>query len=263
MKTVMKRFWLLPLLAVLFSSCQREMSTEDGNGPVTTPRYNVSFLFEHTVAGSPLVLNTATYTNAHNESYTLRTFRYYISNIELINTVTGKSSKAENLYKLVDHAATESRSFQVGIEEGSYNRIRFLIGVDSTRNVSGAQTDALDPAKGMFWTWNSGYVMAKLEGNSDAATTPNKEFTYHIGGFRTGESALRTVTFDLPAGNMIEVNAGTSGYAVFSADVNTWFSRVHSLPIAGTGFVHSPGAIAMQYADNYSGMFTLMAAGNP
>jgi hypothetical protein len=34
--------------------------------------------------------------------------------------------------------------------------IKFLLGVDSLKNVSGIQTGALDPAKGMFWTWNTG-----------------------------------------------------------------------------------------------------------
>jgi hypothetical protein len=50
--------------------------------------------------------------------------------------------------------------------------IRFLLGVDSARNVSGIQTGALDPARGMFWTWNSGYVMAKIEGSSPSAHVP-------------------------------------------------------------------------------------------
>ena len=49
---------------------------------------------------------------------------------------------------------------------GNYNSLSFLLGVDSMHNVSGAQTGALDPANDMFWTWNSGYVMAKMEGAS-------------------------------------------------------------------------------------------------
>ena len=43
------------------------------------------------------------------------------------------------------------------------------LGVDSLRNVTGVQTGALDPAMDMYWTWNTGYVMAKLEAAAQQA----------------------------------------------------------------------------------------------
>ena len=63
------------------------------------------------------------------------------------------------------------RLLNLYLPEGDYTELQFLLGVDSLHNVSGAQTDDLDPAKDMFWTWNSGYVMAKMEGNSPAVKT--------------------------------------------------------------------------------------------
>jgi hypothetical protein len=72
------------------------------------------------------------------------------------------------------------------------------LGVDSIRNVSGIQTGALDPLKGMFWTWNSGYVMAKLEGSSESSNSAGNRFTYHIGGFRPGMNVLKTIDLIIP-----------------------------------------------------------------
>lgn len=260
MKTFIRQLYLLPLLAVLFTSCQRELSAEGEEPPV--PTYPVRFFFENFVDTEPLLANSQ-YLTPQGESYEVRTFKYYISNLELSNTATGKTSSAADFYHLVDNFKADSKNFEARFEAGTYDKIRFLIGVDSTRNVSGAQTGALDVSLGMFWTWNTGYVFAKLEGTSPAATTPNQEFTYHIGGFRTGESALRYVEFTIPAPGTLTVGSGANGQVAIMANVSTWFNRIHDLPIAGSSFIHSPGPAAMQYADNYSGMFTLLAAGNP
>ncbi len=69
----------------------------------------------------------------------------------------------------------------------------FLLGVDSLHNVSGAQTDALDPAKDMFWTWNTGYVMAKLEGNSPSSALVNNKYEFHVGGFSGKYNVLKKI----------------------------------------------------------------------
>lgn len=261
MKKSIRQLYFLPLLAMLFTSCQRELSAEGEAPPV--PTYAVRFFFENFVDTEPLLANSQ-YINPQGETFEVRTFKYYISNLELSNSATGKTSSAADSYYLVDNFTATSKNFEAKFEAGVYDKIRFLIGVDSTRNVSGAQTGALDPTLGgMFWTWNTGYVFAKLEGSSPAATTPNKEFTYHIGGFRTGESALRYVEFTIPSPGTLTVGPGANGQVAITANVNTWFNRVHDLPIAGSSFIHSPGPEAMQYADNYSGMFTLLAAGNP
>lgn len=76
-----------------------------------------------------------------------------------------------------------------------YDSITFLIGVDSLHNVSGAQTGALDPVNDMFWTWNSGYVMAKLEGNSSSSPQMNQKFEYHIGGYSGKHNVVKKLSF--------------------------------------------------------------------
>jgi hypothetical protein len=80
----------------------------------------------------------------------------------MINTDSGRVFRiSANKYFLVDFSDTTTTTLKLTILPYLYNRLSFVIGVDSARNVSGAQTGALDPANGMFWTWNTGYIMAK------------------------------------------------------------------------------------------------------
>ena len=80
-----------------------------------------------------------------------------------------------------------------------YNRVAFDIGVDSLTNVAGVLTNALDPRNGMYWSWQSGYVNFKIEG--DIKSTNNKSFQYHIGGYAAKLNALQSKSFEVSAGN--------------------------------------------------------------
>ena len=70
------------------------------------------------------------------------------------------------------------------VPEGSYTEMSYVLGVDSTRNVSGAQAGALSTANGMFWSWSTGYIMLKAEGTSPNSGTGS--FSFHLGGFSGG-----------------------------------------------------------------------------
>jgi hypothetical protein len=133
----------------------------------------------------------------------------------------------------------------------SIDEISFLLGVDSIRNVSGIQTGALDPLHGMFWTWNSGYIMAKLEGSSEKVHSAGNRFTYDVGGFRTGMNTTRHI-------NLARTPLGMKSEEIhIKADVNRWFKGNSEIKIAETPVCHSPGALAMRIADNYSSMFSI------
>ena len=131
----------------------------------------------------------------------------------------------------------------------SFTKIEFLLGVDSIRNVSGIQTGALDPAKGMFWTWNSGYIMAKLEGESPLANAAGNRFTYHIGGFRFGINTVRKISLNIANNQNNEIH--------INADINQWFKSKSEIRIAETNNCQTPGTLAVKFADNYANMFTI------
>ncbi len=246
---------LIALLSLLTCiGCKMESNGELQNS------YTAQLTFEPVVGTQPFVLNTS-YTNAFNESYRVQKLLFYISNIQLSQSATGAKEAQAESYHLVDMANESSKAINVPVTSNTYNTLTFTIGVDSVRNVSGAQTGALDPLNGMFWTWNSGYIMAKLEGTSPASTAANNGITHHIGGYKVANSAIRTLTIPLPNG-ALNTRAGGTTVLHLKVDVHKWFSGVHNLPIATVNNLMSTGTTAMQLADNYASMISLTSVEN-
>jgi hypothetical protein len=139
---------------------------------------------------------------------------------------------------------------------GVYTSIQFMIGVDSTRNVSGAQTGALDPANGMFWSWSSGYIMTKLEGTSPQSTASGNIIMFHSGGFSGPNSVLKTVSpsFNSATAN---VSASVTPEIHFKVDVLEMLTSPTTINFSTLNTIHMPGASAKTMADNYADMFSV------
>ncbi len=154
----------------------------------------------HNFAGNEILkLDDATYTNELGQSFTVSNFKYYIGKIKLLNE--NDIAVEVNTYHLIKEDEPETKSIQLhNIPKGIYKSVSFILGVDSIDNCSGAQSGALDPVNGMFWTWNTGYIFLKLEGNAQASKSPGNIFEYHIGGFKSPNNCIRKVnlTFEKP-----------------------------------------------------------------
>lgn len=234
------------LIAV--SACKKDPDTDDPNHGDGTG--NVRFKITHKVGTKQLILDDSTYTNA-NDTFTVALLKYYLSNFQLKNMNSGNWLSINNSYVLVDASDANSTSFTLSdVPEGDYTELKFLIGIDSTRNVSGAQDGALDPAKGMFWSWNMGYIFLKLEGNSPAAPSG---YRYHVGGFSGTNNAIREINPSL-GGDYIEVSDHDPEVHLM-VDVAELFINPHTIDI-GTFIkvVHMPGTAADSLADNYASM---------
>ena len=155
---------------------------------------NISLHIHHSVAGKDLIFDNTVYKNKAGQEYTITNFKYYISNIKLIDEA-GKAHINADSYYLVRHDDSASMDIELtDIPSGKYKSISFLIGVDSLHNCSGAQSGALDPVNGMFWTWNQGYIFFKLEGKSPSSKSSGGIYEYHIGGYKAPANCIRPVT---------------------------------------------------------------------
>jgi hypothetical protein len=243
---------LLLITAVI--SCQKELHFDAE--PVKDHNLVLKFKPVATYDSVPLVLGKA-YTNYFKESYTPTAFKFYVHNIQMINTDSGKVFKlADDKYYLVDFSDSASTEIKISIAPYVYNRISFTIGVDSALNVSGAQTGALDPALGMFWTWNTGYIMAKLEGTSPKSSQAGK-FEYHIGGFSGADNVIKTVNLLFPFAQNLDLKAGKTSQMFVTCDANDWFFNPWDIKIADNPVISTPGELAKEVAENYSKMFTV------
>ncbi|MEI8054034.1 MAG: MbnP family protein [Bacteroidota bacterium] len=98
-----------------------------------------------------------------------------------------------------------------------FNKIKFGLGIDSITNVSGALDGDLDPLKGMYWTWQSGYVNFKMEGTSTAIRSESQRFEYHLGGYSAENNTYNTI--DLIVGNSEAINIAIN-FHKFLSDFN-------------------------------------------
>lgn len=245
----MKQCISLAVLALLsFNSCRKKDDPVVNNNPVA-----LKFTFQNVAGNATLRLNQNWYQNQNGDSIQLSMFIYYISNIVLTRQ-DGSTYVEPESYHLIDESVAETKSFTIsGLPEGEYTSMSFLIGVDKNRNTSGAQTGALDPAHGMFWDWNTGYVMAKMEGSSPSSSSPTKKFFYHMGGFSGQYSVLRNVNLNFPS--PAQVAAGETPNIHIKADALEWFRTPTLLKIADISAVNTPGQAAANIADNYADMF--------
>ncbi len=206
-------------------------------------------------ANDKIISPDSTFINSFEESYTIQRFKYYITNIELLNTKANKRYAVPESYFLVDESDEPSKTIAISAPKENYDAISFLLGVDSLHNVSGAQTGALDPMNGMFWTWNSGYVSIKMEGKSPASNLPQHLIEYHLGGFKGPDNVNHRVTLLFPGGNT-DINRSLIMIDV-KTDINLFFNSVHSLSIKNNPACTSPGGLAKQYSENYARIFSI------
>lgn len=231
--------------ASLFSACSKEKIDTQEKG-------NVTMNFRNYAGDEMLALGaglTYRYRNANGDSFNVTNYKYYISNIKLVGS-EGIYAQPES-YHLLDASDPTSLVFTMsGVPAGTYNSVKLLLGVDSLRNVSGAQTGALDPLHGMFWTWTSGYIMAKIEGVSPQSTEANRSISFHLGGFQGPYSVLNEVSLDLP--EALVVGNNTYSGITLKSDVLKWFEAPNLIRFSTLSQLGSAGEDAFKVAKNYS-----------
>ena len=249
-------------LCILVFSCSKEYSASGIAKAPVEDSFNLTIRFSPMVDTLKLDFDSV-YTNYWKEKYSVSAFKFYVSKFDLINTDSNRTYHLNsNKYFLVDASDSSTWMVKLLAPAFNYNRISFLIGVDSLRNVSGTQTGALDPARGMYWSATAGYIMAKLEGSSPVS--PSNKIQYQIGGFSGDSSVLRKPTLLFPYGQTLQVSAipGHKSMVDIDADVNAWFFNPHQIKIKDNPSCVSPGPMAVDISENYSKMFNVKAVIN-
>ncbi len=176
----------------------------------------VSISFQHQYDGKRFIVSDSGVAINTAKDLKINVLKYYVSHIRLFSNGTIVAQDTA-LAHLIDASDTNSTSIIIPIHKNVvYDEIRFDLGIDSTTNVYGVLGGDLDPTKGMYWTWQSGYINFKLEGNSKQCTNPKKEFIYHIGGYAHPYSCIREVS----------LKGGGSSKAFIVLELKTIFDHV-------------------------------------
>ncbi len=244
-------FFFIACFNTLDAACQANKQTN----------VTIKISFINTINNLPVILDSGNFTNCWNETFNITALKYYISNVQL-QTAEKKIAAEKNSYHLINEEDSASKSFSFMASNGSYKTLSFLIGIDSLQNVSGAQTNALDPLNGMFWTWNSGYIMFKLEGYSSGSALVKNKIEYHIGGFSGANSVLRRVELNIES-NAVLINKNSTTEIIVRTDLSKIWNVVHELKISDTPICTTPGILAAGIADNYSKAFEILKVIHP
>lgn len=137
-----------------------------------------------------VILAGTKYELENSQWFEFSTLRFYISDLTIYSK--GKTWFDPQKHRLMD--IEDSSSFYIKAVPHSIDSISFYLGIDSVTNVSGILEGDLDPIKGMYWAWNSGYINFKLEGRSSLiSSNPTKNFEFHLGGYLKPFSTIRKV----------------------------------------------------------------------
>ena len=183
--------------------------------------------------GKMLQLDTGFVFN-QKDSMVIHSLRYYISDIKLFQN--NLEVYSENAYHLIDLSDASSLNIELKLTKGiQYDEISFNLGLDSATNTAGALGGALDPSKGMYWSWQSGYINLKLEGKSNVCPQFGHQFQYHLGGYLYPNLAIQNIRLKANRKSGTELN--------IALDLEQWLFQ---LPLGVQQHIMSPSKNAVQ-----------------
>lgn len=183
-------------------------------------------------------------------------FNVFVSNIRLVG-INATISESNSYHLIRAHQPNTQNFIWTTSEFGIYQAFQLTIGIDSTRNCSGVQSGDLDPAyaSDMFWSWTTGYIFLKLEGNSPQSKNFNQFVEYHIGGFSGYNKTQKTIT--IPFNTNLAISSGTQKKINLKLDVKQLFNGVNKINISEQASILSTGLKAVQFSSNFTQLITL------
>lgn len=176
--------------------------------------------------------------HSDSTSVHLDQMRGYISQVKFVKE--GQVTTEKNSFHLVDFLSGTTVHFNV--PEINYDSVYFTLGIDSAVQVQGVMEGDLDPSNGMYWTWQSGYIHLKLEGNIAAGSGQTRNFQFHIGGYRFPDNTCRVI--GLPYRRDMKV--GIELFSLLDPSVNS------------SDEIMSPGPAAAGFADRLQRSFYIL-----
>ncbi len=200
--------------------------------------FNVKFNHE------PLVFHKQ-YISSNKDIIAFETFKCYISSIQIHYSDNSVFTEKES-YHLLDLENPNSLHIPIiRATNKTISKVVFNIGIDSLTSNSGALAGDLDPTKGMYWAWQSGYINMKIEGKSSScnpeASGRKNAFQFHVGGYMQPNYAMRKVEV-IPNNSNLDI----------TIDVAEFFSEIK---LSETNSIMIPGKKAMKLADSSIKMF--------
>lgn len=232
--------YLIVLFIALFGFTRNNSLVAQVNDIDTTViEFNALFNNKQLHLDSTIYLN-----NQNTDSIIFSNFKFYISNIKLLkdNKIVYQET---NSYHLINFRHTETTTIKLPLNKSiNYDALIFDLGIDSLNNSKGVGSKDLDPLKGMYWAWHSGYINFKLEGQSNFCKTRNNTFEFHLGGFLNEHYALQHIKLTAHKKNNIAVDVALDKF-------------ITAVDIKDTNHIMTPGKEAVDLSKIAATMFSI------
>jgi hypothetical protein len=232
---------LILVMGFFITSCKKEEDVE------TFEKGSVSIEFDH-VWGSNEGEFSVGKELTHpmlGEKMTFSLFKYYVSNVRL-KKADGTWWTMPESYFIVDASTDDGKVITIpDVPGGEYTDVEVMYGVDSLSSTSGAQAGALAPSKGMFWSWNSGYIMLKTEGT--APTSSDGAFSFHLGGFK-GVDKVQTIKTYTFGEKLVVDGVREAEIHMIANPARLWHG---AQKLSEKSKQHMPGALAKSMTSNF------------
>ena len=180
------------------------------------------------------------------DSVKITEFRFYISKISF-----WKSNKQiwmeQESFHLIDLLDDSTHKINLKIpDEMVSDKLVFYLGIDSSTNVSGAMGGDLDPTRGMYWTWQNGYINTKIEGTSNVCKSRKNEFQFHLGGYITPFQCVQKIEMNVDRNEEIQIGVNVE-------------EIIEAIDLAKQTKIMSPSLNAVEISKQMAKCFHLMA----
>jgi hypothetical protein len=180
-----------------------------------------------------------------NDSVKISEFRFYVSKLSFWKSEK-QIWKEEESFHLIDLLDDSSNKIKLKIPvEMVFDKLEFYLGIDSLTNVSGAMGGDLDPTRGMYWTWQNGYINAKIEGTSNVCKSRKNEFQFHLGGYMAPFQCVQKIEMNIDRNKHIQIGISVE-------------KMIESFDLAKQTKIMSPSLNAVEVSKKLAKCFHLM-----
>lgn len=130
---------------------------------------------------NPIIYDSLNNTNSSGNIYSIHNVNFYISNVS-IKRNDGLIYKSNRIFYINPNIIGKNTLTIDSIPKGTYNKINFLVGIDSIRNIDFGLPSTTDNLN-MAWpsAMGGGYHFIKIEGHYLDSLNVNKGYAIHLG----------------------------------------------------------------------------------
>ncbi len=223
---IFKSLLFLSAASLVLASCNKD-DNDNNNDDNNDLKASVKIELSHNFEGESFELDKY-YTLGNGSKVKFTTAQFYLSNVAFMDDADNRT-KLEPQFTFVESTTSEIDLGEV--DAGHMHMLMLNLGVDEKTNTTVLPTDFEDlnaplapKTNSMHWSWNSGYIFYKFEGDvdTDGDGTDDDSFKYHIGLNDNLITKSKMAHTDLEAGKSTDIMVKVDYAKIFSGlDLST------------------------------------------